>query len=61
MTAVKKAELRAAADMLRTILARVEAREMTAPKGVVARLDGAVTALEAVAKPTRGSGRRPRA
>ena len=37
MTVVTKAELRAAAEMLRTILARVEAGELTAPKGVVAR------------------------
>ena len=61
MTVVTKAELRAAAEMLRTILARVEAGELTAPKGVVARLDGAATALEAVAQPTRRSGRQPRA
>ena len=44
-----KAELRAAAALLRTILARVEAGELTAPRRVVARLEGAATALEAVA------------
>jgi hypothetical protein len=57
---MKKAELRAAADLLRTILARVEAGELTAPKRVVARLEGAATALEAVVQSTRGSSRRPR-
>ena len=49
-----RTELRAAADLLRTILARVEAGEMTAPKGVVARLEGAAV-LEAVARPTKVS------
>ena len=60
MTAVTKTELRAAAEMLRTILARVEAGEFTAPKGVVARLEGAATALEAVAQPTRRISQGPR-
>ena len=41
--------------MLRTILARVEADELTASSRVVARLEGAATALEAVAQPTRGA------
>jgi hypothetical protein len=45
-------ELRAAAELLRALLARVEAGELTAPKRVVARLEGAVTALAAVAQPT---------
>jgi hypothetical protein len=45
--AVTKKGLRAAADLLRAILARVEAGDLTAPKRVVARLVGAVTALDA--------------
>jgi hypothetical protein len=49
-----KAELRAAADLLRAILASVEAGELTAPQRVVARLEGAATAWEAMAQPTRG-------
>ena len=48
-----KAQFRAAADLLRAILARVEAGELTAPKRVVTRLEGAATALEVVARPTR--------
>jgi hypothetical protein len=43
-----RAELRAAANLVRAILARVEARLLTASKRVVARLEGAATALEAV-------------
>jgi hypothetical protein len=38
---MSKAELRSAADLLRAILARVEAGELTAPGGVVARFEDA--------------------
>jgi hypothetical protein len=48
-----KADLRAAAGLLRAILARVEAGELTAPKRVVARLEGAATALEIMARRMR--------
>lgn len=51
-----RAELRAAADLLRAILARVEAGELIAPKRAVAQLEGAATALEALGKKGR---RRP--
>jgi hypothetical protein len=51
---MKKVELRCAADLLCAILARVEAGELTAPARVVARLEGAATVLEAVARPTSG-------
>ena len=51
MTTMKKAELRAAADLLRAILARVEAGELTAPRRVVARSEDAATAFEEVAQP----------
>jgi hypothetical protein len=50
---MKKVELRRAAGLLRAILGRVEAGELTAPKRVVARLEGAATALEAVARRRR--------
>ncbi len=45
-----KTEIRAAAELLRAILARVETGELTAPRRVVARLEGALTALEALAR-----------
>ena len=49
-----KTELRAATDLLHAILARVEAGELTAPKRVVARLEGAEAALEAVGQRASG-------
>jgi hypothetical protein len=45
-----KGEARAAAEILGAILARVERGELTAAGRVRARLEGAATALEAVAK-----------
>jgi hypothetical protein len=44
---VTKAELHAAAKMLRAILARIASGELTASKRMVARLEGAAIALEA--------------
>jgi len=45
---VRKAEVRAAAEILRAILARVVSGELTASKRVAARLEGAAAALEAL-------------
>jgi hypothetical protein len=50
---VTKADLRAAADLLRAILARVEAGELTALKRVIARLEGSLVAFEALARSKR--------
>jgi hypothetical protein len=46
---VTKAEVRAAAETLRAILAHIASGELTASKGVAARLEGAASALEALA------------
>jgi hypothetical protein len=54
---MRKRESRAAAEILRAVLAKVERGELTAPRRVRARLEGAVMALEAAAPSTRrGSG-----
>jgi hypothetical protein len=50
---VTKANLRAAAEILRAMLARVASGELTASKRVSARLEGTATALEALAKRRR--------
>jgi len=42
-------ELRAAAQLLREILARIEVGGLTAPRRVVARLEGVVIALDSLA------------
>jgi hypothetical protein len=47
---VRKADVRAAAEILRAMLARVGSGELTASKRVIARFEGAATALEALAK-----------
>ncbi len=51
---VNKAHVAAAARILRTVVAMIESRELTAPKRIIPRLEGAAAALEAVA------GARPR-
>ena len=40
--------IRGARDQLARLLEAVRARELTAPSGLIARLEGAVTALEAL-------------
>jgi hypothetical protein len=45
---VRKSEIRKAAAMLRAIVDRIQAGELTAPGRVTARLEGAATALEAL-------------
>ena len=45
-----KAELRAAAQMLRSIVERSSSGELTGSGGVKARLEGAAAALEELAK-----------
>lgn len=48
-----KTELREVADGLAAILERVEAGELDAPPGFIARLEGARAALLATAEPER--------
>jgi hypothetical protein len=55
---VRKAEIRAAAAMLRAIVERIQAGELTAPGRVTARLEGAATALGALSGRTRKPGKR---
>jgi len=50
---VTKAELRAAAEMLRTILAKIASGELTGSRRLIARLEGAASALEALATRSR--------
>jgi hypothetical protein len=50
ITMVKKGEARAAAEILRRILGRAERGELTASRRMRARLEGAATAFEAIAK-----------
>ena len=45
-----KTELRAAAEMLRTILAKIASGELSGSKRLIARLEGAASALEALAE-----------
>lgn len=47
---VKKGEARSAAEILRAILARLEHGDLTATGRVRARLEGAATAFEALAR-----------
>jgi hypothetical protein len=57
MMAVRKSEIREAAAMLRAIVDRIQWGELTAPGRVVARLEGALSALEALTGPGRQGGR----
>lgn len=50
---MRKTEARAAAEILRAILARIERGELTAAGRVRARLEGAATAFETLAKRKR--------
>jgi hypothetical protein len=50
---VRNADIRVAAELLRTIVAKIESRELTGSKRVVARLEGAATALEALSRARR--------
>ena len=47
---MRKGEARAAAEILRAILARIERGDLTATGRVRARLEGAATAFEALAR-----------
>jgi hypothetical protein len=55
---VRKAEIRAAAGMLRAVVERIQAGELTAPGRVTARLEGAATALGALSGRTSKPGKR---
>jgi hypothetical protein len=52
-TRMTKRELRAAADLLRALLARVGAGEVTASARVVARLEGVLDVLDVLARSKR--------
>jgi hypothetical protein len=47
---MRKSDVRAAAEIIRALLARIASGELAASKRVIARLDGAATAFEALAR-----------
>jgi len=50
---VNNSELRAAAEMLRAVLTKIASGELTGSKPLVARLEGAASALQALATRSR--------
>ena len=54
-----KAELREVAERIGAVLERVEAGELDAPPGLIARMEGARAALQAVSEPERPGARSP--